>query len=257
MFLDLDFFESFIVHKKNESLCVRNMYLFKKLASEIEEVKFNDIVLQVLERMIELRQQDELKQKHLKEFEIHNTKARRIAVFKKLLKEGLNFVISDRSMTVTVGESSMSCSKHEVIGSFIESLFPNRRMENLEKVRMKLVRKNSALKCSGGEGSLEISPRRIPIQEPEPEIMIASRGSRKNEDLANQEYIPSRRASLVKQEKIYPGYITEEGKTQAVLLQQSSKHLGQDHSKRRESALDRMEMRMSLQAFKEQEKYHS
>lgn len=55
MYLDLDYLEEYLSKHKKEFLKVRNIYLYKKLAMEIEEIKFNDMVLNVLEKMIELK----------------------------------------------------------------------------------------------------------------------------------------------------------------------------------------------------------
>lgn len=168
MYLDLDYLEAYFSKHMKESLKIRNLYLYKKLAIEIEEIKFNDIVVQVLDKMIELKNRDSEQEKPSKKYEVHHLKSKKIAVFNNLLKSALNSVIYEQSNMYA--RSSGRNQTHEILVSYFEQLFPEKRIESLEKFRKKIVKQNETLKCGGL--SAHMSPKRLPIQEPEPEIMV-------------------------------------------------------------------------------------
>jgi hypothetical protein len=71
---------------------VRSIALYKKLALNIEETKFNDMIKEVVDKMIELKEHDELRGSK-KKYTIHMRKFKKDAVFKKLLYSALNEVV--------------------------------------------------------------------------------------------------------------------------------------------------------------------
>lgn len=159
MYLDLDHLEEYVAKHMKEFAKIRNLYLYKKLAIEIEEVKFNDIVVQVLDKMIELRQRDTQKESNLKKYEIHQLKSKKAAVFNNLLQSALNSVIYDHSDLYS--RANGKSQKHEILASYFETMFPHKKIEGLEKLRKKIVKQNDALKCGGVSPFL--SPKRVPI----------------------------------------------------------------------------------------------
>lgn len=74
---------------------VKSIALFKKLALNIEETKFNDMIKEVVEKMIELKNHDESRTGSKKKYIVHMRKFKKDAMFKKLLYSALNeFVLS-------------------------------------------------------------------------------------------------------------------------------------------------------------------
>lgn len=72
---------------------VRSIALYKKLALNVEETKFNDMIKEVVEKMIELKDHDESQNKSKKKYKIHMRKFKKDAIFKKLLYSALNEVV--------------------------------------------------------------------------------------------------------------------------------------------------------------------
>lgn len=88
-------YEHFYIYMLDDKLAfdkVKSMALYKKLALNIEETKFNDMIKEVIEKMIELKNHDETRKGSKKRYTVHMRKFKKDAMFKKLLYSALNEV---------------------------------------------------------------------------------------------------------------------------------------------------------------------